>query len=75
MPLDAQVKELESSLDGLLKLGVVAPGSTLDRLRWLTTPREAELATAVLAEVNQSLKQTTQTLQHLTHLASQSQQG
>jgi hypothetical protein len=70
MGLDTQVKDLESSLDGLVKLGGHGSG-IIDKLKWITTPREAELATAVIDATNQALKQANQTLQQLGKIAAQ----
>jgi len=69
MPLESQISDLQQSFDSLLKHG----GSTslLDKLRWITTPREEELASTIVEGINQSVKHISNSLQHLNKVAGQ----
>jgi hypothetical protein len=68
MGLESQISDLQQSFDGLFKHG---GSSTLDKLRWITTPREEALTSTILEGITQSVKQISNSLQHLNKVAGQ----
>ena len=69
MALESQISDLKESFDSLLKHG--GSSGTLEKLRWITTPREEELASTIVEGISQSVKHISNSLQHLNKVAGQ----